>query len=189
MWSEEKEDALFFLSFRLRRRRPRDRPDLVQRRRHGAAAVTYGYDAAGNLTSAANGAGAYTYAYDALDRTTPVQEPFGLSLTYAYDAAGNRTLTQDSQGGATTSVFDAANEVTSLQFGGTAAPLRIDLTYTARGQVATETRYSDLAGTTKVGSTSYAYDAVGRVSNIQHHNGDGVRCWPTTRRSTTWPGG
>jgi RHS repeat-associated protein len=136
--------------------------------------VSYGYDAAGRQTYAASAAGAYTYAYDALGRQTSVQEPFGLALTYAYDAVSNRTLMQDSKRGTTTFVYDAANRLTSEQFGGSGqTPLRIDFSYTARDQVQTATRYSDLAGTQKVGASSYTYDAVGRLTNLQHFNGAG----------------
>src|SRR5262249_46021784 len=129
-----------------------------------AQRVTYSYDADSNRTSAANAAGAYSYAFDPLDRVTGVTEPFSLTLTYAYDAVGNRTLTQDSKGGVATYGYDAANRLTQQQLtqGGT-APLRVDYAYTGRDQPSTATRYSDLSGTTKVGSTSYSYDAVGRT--------------------------
>ena len=52
----------------------------------------------------------------------------------------------------TTYLYDADNELISEQFGGTGqAPLRIDMTYDADGELLTETRYSDLAGTHTVG--------------------------------------
>ena len=83
------------------------------------------------------------------------QEPFALRLTFSYDAVNNRTLVQDSLGGVLTSVFDSLNRLSSRQFGGTSqTPLRMDLTYTAQDYVATQTRYSDLAGTNKIGSTT-----------------------------------
>src|SRR6266852_4285500 len=111
-------------------------------------------------------------AYDALNRTSAVNGLFGVTLTNTYDAVGNRTVVKDSFGGTATSVYDNANQLTSRQFsnGGT-TPLRFDLAYTARNQVQSLTRYSDLAGSTKVGVTSYVYDAVARVQNIQHQNG------------------
>src|SRR5439155_5158482 len=37
----------------------------------------------------------------------------------------------------------------------------------------TETRYSDLTGTNKIGSTTYSYDGVGRTTNLQHRNATG----------------
>jgi hypothetical protein len=45
--------------------------------------------------------------------------------------------------------------------------LRIDETYTARGQLASVTRYSNLTGTQVVGSTLYGYDSDMRVTLIQ----------------------
>jgi RHS repeat-associated protein len=137
--------------------------------------VTFTYDANGNQLTAANNNGAYTLSYDALNRVTTVAEPFGQSLTFAYDNVGNRTLVQDSKGGVATSVYDSANELTSRQFGGTGqTPLREDFTYNGTNQIATATRYSDLAGTTKVGVATYSYDADNRLSNLQQGNGSGT---------------
>jgi RHS repeat-associated protein len=75
-------------------------------------------------------------------------------------------------GGTMTSVYDAANRLTSRQFGGSGqTPLRIDLGYNNRNQMTTETRFTDLAGTNKIGSTTLTYDGVGRLTNLQHFNG------------------
>ncbi len=128
---------------------------------------TYTYDAAGNQLTAAVFSGAYTMAYDALDRETSVQEPFGQALTYSYDAAGNRTVVQDSQGGTTTSVYNALNQLTTREFGGPGqTPLREDLTYLADGQIGTETRYDNLAGTVLAGMSSYTYDTDDRLVGL-----------------------
>ena len=48
-----------------------------------------------------------------------------------------------------------------------------DFTYSARDQVATQTRYSDLAGQNKIGSSAFTYDSVGRMTNLQHVDGSG----------------
>jgi RHS repeat-associated protein len=136
--------------------------------------LTFTYDAAGNQLTAANYAGAYTMTYDALSRVGTEQEPFGLTLTFTYDGVSNRTLVQDSQGGVTTSIYDGANNLKSRQFGGTGqTPLRVDLTYTARNQIAGITRYSDLGGTQTVAYSAYSYDAAERLTNIQHQNASG----------------
>ena len=101
-----------------------------------------------------------------------VAEPFGLSLTFTWDALGRRTKVDDSLGGVTTSVYDVLNRLESRKFGGTGqTPLRIDLTYTVEGQQESFTRYSDLAGTTKVATTSYTYDAAQRLANLHHFDG------------------
>jgi RHS repeat-associated protein len=132
--------------------------------------LTYSYDSNGNLLTAANYNGAYTLTYDALDRTSAVQEPFGQALTFQYDAASNRTQVTDSQGGVTTSVYDAANRLTTREQANGLAPVRVDYNYTVRDQVAGVTRWADLVQIVKVGSTSYSYDAVGRMLNVRHQN-------------------
>jgi RHS repeat-associated protein len=132
--------------------------------------LTFTYNAMDELT-AANYAGTYTLGYDKLNRMSSVQEPFGQTLTFSFDSVGNRTTTQDSQGGTLTAVYNADNLLTSKQFHDTNSDqLRIDLTYTSRNQVGTETRYSDDAGTNLVGTTSFTYDSTDRPTNIQHEN-------------------
>ncbi len=134
---------------------------------------TYTYDSNGNLLTAKEADGTYTMTYDALDRVGTVKEPFSLTLTFTYDANDNRTKVQDNfSGGVTTSVYDAANRLTMRQFAGTggSTPLRVDLTYTDRDQLASVTRYSNLAGTTKVGSTLYSYDGNGRMETLKHRD-------------------
>ena len=112
--------------------------------------------------------------YDALNRVTSVEDPFGLTLNYTYDADGNRTEVQDSLGGVTTYVYDADNELTSEQFGGTGqTPLRIDMTYDADGEILTETRYSDLAGTQVVVTSTYTYNADGEVTDLLDRDSHG----------------
>jgi len=62
-----------------------------------------------------------------------------------------------------------------MQFGGTGqTPLREDFSYTTRDQVATQYRFSNLAGTTTIGYSTMTYDGVGRMTNLQHQNGSGA---------------
>jgi RHS repeat-associated protein len=141
---------------------------------HVVNTLTYTYDADNNLLTAGDVNGTYTMSYDALNREITVQEPFGLSLTYTYDPDNNRTLVQDSLGGVTTSVYDAANELISRQFDGTGqTPLRYDMNYDARGLLATETRFSDLAGMHAVGTSSYTYNGDGQVTHLLQQDGSG----------------
>jgi RHS repeat-associated protein len=136
--------------------------------------LTFTYDKAANQLSAANYAGTYTMTYDALNRMATEQEPFGQALTFTHDAVGNRTVVQDSQGGVTTSIYDAVNLLTSRQFGGSGqTPLRVDLTYTPRNQIATITRFSNLAGTVTVAYSAYTYDNDQRLTNIDDTNSSG----------------
>ena len=111
------------------------------------------YDNDGNLLTASNGAGTYTFSYDDDGRLTNVQEPFGVSLQYAYDGIGNQTQVIDSFGGTQTSFYDLDNRLVTREYSGESQNLRIDFTYGADGQIATETRYSDLSGTSLVATT------------------------------------
>src|SRR5262249_26074013 len=64
------------------------------------------------------------------------------------------------------------NRLTSRQFGGPGqTPLRFDYAYDADSRVTTETRFSDLAGTTTVGYSQSTYDGAGRLTNLQHKDG------------------
>ena len=136
---------------------------------------SYTYDADGNLLTAGDSSGTYTMTYDALKRVITTEDPFGLTLTYTYDADGNRTQVQDSLGGATTYVYDADNELTSEQFGGTGqVPLRIDMSYDSDGEVLTETRFSDLAGTQVVVNSNDTYNADGEITSLVDRNGSGT---------------
>ncbi len=124
--------------------------------------VTFTYDANGNQLTAANSVGTYTMTYDATGETSTVQGPWGVALTFTYDSAGNRTKIQDSFGGVTTNTYDANGNLTQQLFGGTGlTPMRINQSYDADNELTGTTRYSDLAGTTIVATSSYVYDAVG----------------------------
>jgi RHS repeat-associated protein len=137
---------------------------------------SFTYDAKGNVLSATNSAGTYTFTYDSNGNKLTETDPNGVTLSFGYDAAGHVTSVQDSLGGLTTSVYDPITGfLTSRQFSGpNQAPLRIDFTYDANGNVLTQTRYSDLAGTHKIGMTITSYDAKQRVTKIQHQDGTGI---------------
>jgi RHS repeat-associated protein len=137
--------------------------------------VTYGYDPKGNLLTAADYHGTVSSSYDALDRATSYANVFGQVLTYSYGAADRLTLRTDSLGGVLTSVYDAAGRLTSRQFGGSGlTQARADLGYTSADQLSSVTRFSDVAGTTLVGTTAYAYDAASRLTAITNKSGSGA---------------
>jgi RHS repeat-associated protein len=140
--------------------------------------ITYTYDAADNLLTAASTTGSsqtleqYNFTYDALDRPTQVTEPWSQTLTFAYDANDNRTLMKDSKSGVTTYVYDALNRLTSEQFTGQTT-LRIDLSWTTRDQLAGISRYTNLAGTASAGTASYTYDGAMRLTNLVQRDASG----------------
>ncbi len=154
---------------------------VVSRQVNGQAAAKYAYDANGNLVSATLGSASvgYTYdarnlviaaarsngvagsyAFDSVGRLASISETFGtsvlLSRTFSYDAddeisAASADLGLPLSTSAAVGVFDAANEVTSF---GSA-----NYTTDADGNRLTET--------SSVGTTSYAWDARGRLQSIQ----------------------
>ena len=130
----------------------------------------YSYDPNGNLLTAAEADGTITLAYDAVNRLTVQTDVFGVTSTFAYDQVGNRTRVQDSLNGVATSTYNAVNLLTRREFNDGTTPLRIDLAYTDRNELSLITRYSDLAGSSKVGSTSYTYDDAGRNTRIRHRD-------------------
>ena len=131
------------------------------------------------MTGAADPDGVYTLTYDNANRVTNVAEPFGLTLTFAYDAADNRTQVTDSKGGRATSTYDAANRLTERDYTGNAT-LRIDYGYSNRNELTSITRYSDLAGSTKVGDTQNTFDDGGRLTNRKQRDGSANVLWNGT---------
>ena len=128
------------------------------------------YDDDGLLLTASNDNGTYSFDYDPDGRVTQVSEPFGQTLNYAYDGDGNQTQVVDSFGGTQTSIYDVQDRLVTREYTGEGENLRVDFTYTANNQIATETDYYNLAGTDLVGSTTYAYDADQNVTSIVSYN-------------------
>jgi RHS repeat-associated protein len=96
-------------------------------------------------------------------------------LDYSYDAAGNVVSVVDSQGVNIASSYDADNRmVNSTWSGGGVAPAMINLGYDAAGQRTSLQRYSDLAGTQLVASSSYSYDGSGRQILVSTQNAMGT---------------
>ena len=146
--------------------------------------VTYAYDADNNRTSAADSSGTLTYTYDALNRVQSYANVFGQVLTYGYDANDNQTLRQDSLGGVLTSVYDAANRLTSQQFGGTGQTAeRVDFGYDVRDEQTSRTWYTDLAGTSVLATSVYAFDDAGTYTydaagnTLTKSKGTGLETW------------
>ena len=132
------------------------------------------YDSDGRLLTAGNVNGTYSFSYDADGRVTQVSEPYGVTLQYAYDGDANQTQVVDSFGGTQTSVYDLEDRLATRKYAGQGQDLRVDFTYTANNQIASETDYDNLAGTSVVGSTTYAYDADENVTSIVSYQSGGT---------------
>ena len=143
--------------------------------------TVFNYDALNRMLDSTDAGGGMTrHGYDAKDRLVSVQDPINLTTTYVYDglgnltrlsspdtgvatylpdAAGNVVGATDARGLATSYVYDALNRQTLATFAGGSVALEYDSTATggafARGRL---TRITDPSG-----STTYTYDAWGRV--------------------------
>jgi YD repeat-containing protein len=153
--------------------------NVVQRTDPLGHTLSYAYDALDRMIGVnLPGSVSYAFAYDALGHVVKVTQPRGLETTYAYSAfgelleehgpeAGTRTITYDEAGNATT-VSDAKGQVTTYAYDALNRPTTIhyadgsDSTFTydqgAHG-IGHLSTVSDAAG-----ATSYAYDALGRIT-------------------------
>lgn len=138
------------------------------------ATMTYGYDAAGDLLTAANAASDYSFTYDAAGRLATADDAGSpalphVVLNYSYDAAGNVLAVADNLGVRVDSTFDAAGRLASRTWQGTGvAPAKVTLTRDAAGQRTEVRRFADAAGTVAVGRTTSLYDTAGRITALTH---------------------
>jgi RHS repeat-associated protein len=150
----------------------------------GGNVIHYTYDPAGNLLSATDNFSALTYTYDPLNRvktvdTTGTPGALPVVLTYTYDAAGNVAQVADTingqAAGLTSYAYDALGQMTRITQSGTGvAPKQVDLTYDPNGALASIARYSDLAGTQLVATSTYTYNALGLLTSLTHVNARGT---------------
>jgi RHS repeat-associated protein len=139
--------------------------------------MTFAYDAASQLTSAADPAAAYTYGYDGLGRlTSQTQAIAGLptvQFASTFNAVGRRESLQATIGGTAdfknTYEYDALHRLESLSQGANGghavAAKQVDFAYNAAGQKTSVTRKED---SNTVLATSIGYDLAGRLKSIAH---------------------
>ncbi len=136
------------------------------------------YDAVSQLLHASDPDSSYTYTYDLAGRVTSVDNAGTpgiphVVLNYSYDPKGNVlsvTDTISSLAGIESFVYDELNRVTQItQTGNGVTDKRVDFSYNGASQMTGIFRYSDLAGSELVGSSSYSYDRAGRLINLTHH--------------------
>jgi len=149
-----------------------------------ANTIDYTYDKASNLISVLDSVSALTFTYDNRDRVKSVNnsgtpEVPDVLLEYSYDGVGNVLSTTDTITGgmsATTSyVYDALNRMTRISqtsdafsTSGGASDKRVDLTYNQIGQFESISRYGDLAAAQLAVTTSFTYDDLNRLTDLDH---------------------
>lgn len=147
--------------------------------------VHYAYDAASRITRVQDASSSYQVTYDALDR--PVREQTGggngapsAILDRTYDSVGNVLSTMDTIdgviGGINEYSYDALNRLTTLTQARavgsmvTISEKRVDIKYNGQGQLASLSRFGDMAGLQLVATTSFTYDTLNRLMDISHRN-------------------
>jgi RHS repeat-associated protein len=132
----------------------------------------YGYDPAGNMTSASDSNSSYTFSYDGDFRLTQTKISYPgfsalgtVTLSYGYDSYANRTSMTDSLGGNLSYGYNANNQLTSLFYNQTGAGFGLTFAYD------TSNRLSTITFNTSGGhqfSGTYAYDTYNRLTGITY---------------------
>ncbi|MCA9203275.1 MAG: RHS repeat protein, partial [Planctomycetales bacterium] len=144
--------------------------------------IDYAYDRASNLVSVVDSVSSLMLSYDSRDRVKTVISAGTIAnaglptvmLDYGYDGVGNRvsvTETIDGNLGSTTSyAYDGRNRMTMVQQSGGGSEKLVDLAYNQLGQFEQLTRYSDAARTGLVSRSDYQYDALNRLTELDHRD-------------------
>jgi len=124
----------------------------------------YGYNALDQLISVTDPRSKVTsYTYNALGDLTHQVSPDTGATTNSYDSAGNLATTTDARGKTATYGYDALNRVTSLTYPDQTISYTYDSGVNQNGRL---TQITDGSG-----STSWTYDAQGRVLSRQQSMG------------------
>lgn len=124
---------------------------------------TFGYDAAGNISSSANGTVTYTFQFDSLNRLLSKTDSRGRSLSFTYSKAGNLLTKTTFSGAVTTYSYDSANHLVSMSNPGYVS---VNYQNDAAGRV--------LSRILSSGAKSlYTYDAAGWMTGQKHVDATG----------------
>jgi RHS repeat-associated protein len=158
------------------------------------ATMSYGYDAANQLTSASDPNSAYAFAYNgdgqvtSLDNNGTPNVPH-VVLSSGYDLAGDRTSLSATIGGTADFLnnyaYDGDQRLTTVQQeqesgGNTVANKEVDFAYNALSQITTTTAYNTLSGPrTDVLTGAYTYDAGNRLTGLAYTSNGGANAIDT----------
>ena len=93
--------------------------------------------------------------------------------TYGYDENGNVNSIVDSLGGTNSMTYNDAGQLLMTSYENGSTQLRVDMTYDLAGNMLSATRYTDVAGTSLAGSSTYGYEG-NEVTFIVHKNASGT---------------
>ncbi|MEZ6136991.1 MAG: FG-GAP-like repeat-containing protein [Pirellulaceae bacterium] len=140
--------------------------------------IDYGYDKASNLVEISDNFSHLTYEFDARNRVVSIDNTGtpdvpGVTLGYSYDAANNVLVVTDTINGVARGTnayeYDGLNRMISVkQSGPNVAEKAVDFIYNQIGQFDEIRRYADLSRNSLVARTDYAYDAINRLTDLDH---------------------
>ena len=143
--------------------------------------INYSYDKASNQTAVNDQFSSLAFTYDNRDSLLSVNNAgtpgfANVLLNYGYDKVGNVLSVADKinnvAGGNNSYSYDALNRLTKLtQSGNGVSYKRVYFGYNALGQYTSINRYANLTGTQLVNGTTYSYDSLNRLTNLNHSNG------------------
>jgi RHS repeat-associated protein len=138
-----------------------------------AYSATFGYNAAGQLTSQSDPFSSYQLGYDSEGRPSTVSDSGtpglpSVTLTYGYDALDNRTSVTDSLGGTITSTYDLNHNLKSsrLSVSGT-ADANVSFSYDSLNRLTNLTRTIP-GGTADTITSTFGYDRDSNLTGITH---------------------
>lgn len=121
----------------------------------GGITQLYSYDLNNNVLAEQDGNGHQTrYEYDLNNRVIRKTNALNKTWRYKYDAAGNLTATLDPDGEMITHTYDALGRIIGKAYD---SVQQVEFTYDANGNRASMTD--------TIGTTTFAYDQVGRLIN------------------------
>jgi RHS repeat-associated protein len=132
--------------------------------------TVYNYDASDNLVSLFQGQQQRTFVYDGLSRLTSATTPEAGTINYTYNSYSLVSSRTDARQVTTNYTYDGLNRLKTITYSepqGVTVPLphEVDLGYDSGGASANanDRRTSMTDG---VGSETYTYDVLGRVTNL-----------------------
>ena len=126
---------------------------------------TYTYDSKGDLLSAkAVDGGVTSYSYNAAGDLTSVTDPAGRLESYGYNSGGQEVQRVEPDGSISNYSYTPSGQLAELSDGN--GNLLVSYTYNAAGQLT-------VANMGNGASTSYSYDGLGNVTQIQTEAADG----------------
>src|SRR5262249_50653782 len=131
--------------------------------------TSYAYNVMGSLSSTTQSSLTRTYNYDGLNQLTNEISPESGTISYQYNNFGLKTQRTDNRGVITTYTYDTLNRPTGISYnsGTSGVPTTPSVTY-AYGTTAAQNNVGRLITLTDgVGSESYSYDVMGRVTQLQ----------------------